>query len=381
MMGRVTISSGCGEDTTSISNIFIDEYLQDANDAQIKIYLYLLRMMSANLPTSVTALADKFNHTEAEVIRSLNYWENKGLICLEYDSSQNLTGIHMEDIVTKSQMHYNRHRDDNVKIVNPVATDTVISEPVGTSPDMAAMTEAIPKKPSYSASELKSFKQTAGQNLLFIAEQYFGRPLNTVEMTTVYYIYDELNFSDDLLDYLMQYCVDNHKTDFRYMEKVAINWSQKGIKTPEQARAEIFRHDSDVITIMKALGMENAPTEKEVSFMTKWRGELGFTMEIVLEACDRTVMATQKNRLRYCDSILRNWHSKNVMSREDIARLDADFSADLAKKRSKASISPFDTKLRLSESSIRPGVTQNRFNQFQQNTYDFAELEKKLLDN
>ena len=58
MMGRVTISSNCGEDSTYVSNIFIDEYMQDANDAQIKIYLFLLRMMSANLPTSVEALAD-----------------------------------------------------------------------------------------------------------------------------------------------------------------------------------------------------------------------------------------------------------------------------------------------------------------------------------
>ena len=88
MMGRVTISSNCGEDSTNVSNIFIDEYMQDANDAQIKIYLFLLRMMSANLPTSVEALADKFNHTESDVIRALKYWEKKRLISLEYDSSQ-----------------------------------------------------------------------------------------------------------------------------------------------------------------------------------------------------------------------------------------------------------------------------------------------------
>ena len=79
MMGRVTISTTCGEDSTYVSNIFIDEYMQDANDAQIKIYLFLLRMMSSNLPTSVPDLADKFNHTEKDVVRALKYWEKKGL--------------------------------------------------------------------------------------------------------------------------------------------------------------------------------------------------------------------------------------------------------------------------------------------------------------
>ena len=113
MMGRVTISSNCGEDSTYVSNIFIDEYMQDANDAQIKIYLFLLRMMSANLPTSVSALADKFNHTESDVIRSLKYWEKKGLVSLEYDASQNLTGIHMEDIVAKAQKNYGRRKTDS----------------------------------------------------------------------------------------------------------------------------------------------------------------------------------------------------------------------------------------------------------------------------
>ncbi|WP_051192254.1 DnaD domain protein [Butyrivibrio sp. VCB2001] len=350
MMGRVTISSNCGEDSTYVSNIFIDEYMQDANDAQIKIYLFLLRMMSANLPTSVEALADKFNHTESDVIRALKYWEKKGLISLEYDTSQNLTGIHMEDIVASQHRRYGRRRGDSVQ--NPVA------------PPKAVKKEA-----------------TDVSNLLFIAEQYFGRTLTSTEMQTICYIHDDLAFSDDLLDYLMQYCVDNHKKDFRYMEKVAINWNQQGIKTPKQARAEIFKHDSDFIAIMKALGMENSPTEKETNFILKWRGELGFSMDIILEACDRTVMATQKGRLKYCDAILRSWHEKKVKTREDIAKLDANFTADLAKKRSKASISSIDTKLRLSESSIRSGVSQNRFNQFQQNTYDFAELEKKLLDN
>ncbi len=383
MMGRVKISSNCGEESTNVSNIFIDEYMQDANDAQIKIYLFLLRMMSANLPTSVTALADKFNHTESDVLRSLKYWENKGLISLEYDTAQNLTGIHMEDIVTKSQRHYGRRKGDVVAAPQEAPAQEIPAQaiPATVVPQQVITAQVVPAKPNYSASQLEAFGQSEGSNLLFLAESYYGRPLTPPEMSTVYYIHEELGFSEDLLDYLMQYCVDNHKKDFRYMEKVAIAWNQKGIKTPKQARTETFRHDSDIMTIMRSLGMENSPTLKEGNFISKWRGELGFSMEIILEACDRTVMATQKNRLKYCDSILRSWHENKVASREDIKRLDADHTADLAKKRSGASISSIDTKLRLDGSSIRSGVNQNHFNQFQHNAYDFAELEQKLLDN
>ncbi|MBE5825935.1 MAG: DnaD domain protein [Butyrivibrio sp.] len=387
MMGRVSISSGYGEDSTNVSNIFIDEYMSEANDAQIKIYLFLLRMMSANLSTSVSALADKFNHTEKDVLRALKYWENKGLISLEYDGAQHLTGIHMEDITSANAGKYGRRRGDTV--ITPVTTPA----PQVVQPHVAGMSTsvtAIPtrnvaglaSRPNYTAAQLRAFKQAEGAKLLAIAEQYFGRPLSSSEMSIVYYIRDELKFSDELLDYLMQYCVDNHKTDFRYMEKVAINWSQNGIVTLEQARTETYKHDSDIITIMKALGMENNPTDKETSFINRWRNELGFSMEIILEACDRTVLAVQKNRLKYCDGILQNWHKNKVVTREDIAGLDATHSADLAKKnRTRASVSSIDSKLRSGESSIRLGDNRNRFNQFEHNTVDMDELEKLLLDN
>ena len=39
-MNTVTISHG-NPGTTAVSNRFIDEYMKDANDAQVKIYLYL----------------------------------------------------------------------------------------------------------------------------------------------------------------------------------------------------------------------------------------------------------------------------------------------------------------------------------------------------
>ena len=84
-MSRFTIYQDNYADTTIVSNLFIDEYMKDANDAQIKIYLYLLRMMSAHKATSVSDIADKFNHTEKDVMRALKYWEKNNLLALEYN--------------------------------------------------------------------------------------------------------------------------------------------------------------------------------------------------------------------------------------------------------------------------------------------------------
>ena len=94
-MGQFTIYKDDYMDSTIVPNRFIDEYMKDANDAQIKVYLYLIRMMGANLPTSVSEIADKFNHTEKDVLRALKYWEKAQLLSLEYDESKSLTGIRL----------------------------------------------------------------------------------------------------------------------------------------------------------------------------------------------------------------------------------------------------------------------------------------------
>ena len=88
--------------STLISNLFIDNYMKDANDAQLKVYLYLLRMMNAGRTTSIADMADQFNHTERDVVRSLRYWEERGLIALEYGSNGEVIALHMVSPLSKS---------------------------------------------------------------------------------------------------------------------------------------------------------------------------------------------------------------------------------------------------------------------------------------
>ena len=97
-MARLTIYKDNYADSTVVSNIFIDQYMKDANDAQLKIYLYLIRMMNANQSISVSGIADKFNHTEKDVMRALKYWEKQQLLELDYDTDKNLVGIHLREL-------------------------------------------------------------------------------------------------------------------------------------------------------------------------------------------------------------------------------------------------------------------------------------------
>ncbi len=347
-MSRFKIYQENCSDVTVVPNLFIDEYMKDANDAQLKIYLYLLRVMSAGRSTSVSDIADQFNHTEKDVVRALKYWEKNHLLVLEYDSAKNLSGIQLMDISRRP------------------STDTVSLAPVVPLPSKteASLEKTEFSKPSYSVDELKEFKNNEETSqILFVVEQYIGKPLSPSEIRTILFFTDKLKFSEDLIDYLIQYCVDKGKKDFRYIEKVAISWAEEGITTPKQASKFAVKYDKTVYDTMKALGKSGTPTKTEADFAIKWVKTYGFSKDIILEACRRTVMATDKHRFEYADSILTSWHQKQVHHKSDIKALDEAYTKS-------RSLTP------------KPHNTSTgQFNQFMHNEYDFDALEKEILSN
>ncbi len=362
-MGFLTIYQDNYTDSTVISNRFIDEYMQAANDAQLKIYLYLIRMMSARLGTSISDIADKFNYTEKDVLRALKYWEKNHLLTLDYDGHKNITGIHLLDSNAGADM---------LSITRGAATASLATYPAVTSqsfqqtPPFETAESVTPvkqlyDKPNYTADELRAFKTNEDSaRLLFVAEQYLKKPLSAGDVRSIFFIMDQLGFSEDLTDYLLQYCVDRGKRDFRYIEKVAISWAQQGITTPKQAASLAGKYDKSVYEIMRALGKNNIPTETEVAYIERWQKIYCFEPDVILDACERTVLATDSHRFEYAESILKSWYEIGVHHKSDIKALDADHH------RAKSS---------------RRQTPANKFNQFAQNNYDFDALEKEILSN
>ena len=316
-MGLLTIYQDNYTDSTVISNRFIDEYMEAANDAQLKIYLYLIRMMSARLDTSIGDIADKFNYTEKDVVRALKYWEKNHLLTLDYDDRKNIVGIHLLDSVSSYPP---------VPIHAPVVETAVSMRAPVPEIEIATVPQLTYEKPHYTADQLRSFKADENSaRLLFVAEQYLKKPLSANDVRTIYFIIDKLGFSEDLTDYLLQYCVDRGKRDLRYIEKVAISWAEQGITTPKQAAALAGKYDKTVYEVMRALGKNNTPTETEVAYIDRWRKFYGFDTDVIFTACERTVLATDNHRFEYADRILGSWHKAGVRHKNDIQSLDDSY--------------------------------------------------------
>lgn len=382
-MAPLTIYKDTYSDSTVVSNRFIDEYMTEANDAQLKVYFYLIRMLNANHSVSVSGIADKFNHTEKEVIRALKYWEKRRILDLDYDANKTLTGVHLRDLSAVPVSN----EAQSVAAPVPTVSAQMESAPAAAVPAVSAQAAAVytvpaqaapvPEasvaqselptfvKPSYSLDQLKEFKDREDTaQLLFVAESYIGKPLTPSEIKTILFFTDVLHFSEDLIDYLIQYCVERGKKDFKYIEKVAVNWAEEGVTTPKQAQQFATRYDKNVYAIMNELGKKNSPTSKEIEYINRWTKEYGFTTDIILEACERTVLATDRHRFEYAEGILSSWKKENVHHKADIHRIDKLYQ----KKKAAAPV------------TAGSNVT-NKFNQFTQNSYDFEALERELLSN
>ena len=365
-MARIALYKDNYADSTVVSNLFIDEYMKDANDAQLKVYFYLLRMLNADQAISVSGIADKFNHTEKDVIRALKYWEKQQILDLDFDENKALVGIHLRDLsaqATPASQHNVLLTSGPVQAQNTAGNSIIsaaVAQPVQTTPQEAT---PVYTKPAYSLDQLREFKEREETSqLLFIAEAYIGKPLTPSEIKTILFFTDVLHFSDDLIDYLLQYCVERGKKDFKYIEKVAVNWAEEGITTPKQAQKFSTRYDKSVYSIMNSLGRSTAPTAKELEFINRWTREYGFSTDIILEACERSSLATDRHRFEYAEGILSSWKNAGIHHKADIQQADATYQKKKATKPA-------------------PAASSNRFTQFAQNSYDFAALEKEILSN
>lgn len=342
----------CAKQTscTSISNIFIDEYMPNANGEFVKIYLYLLRQLnSSDAEFSISEIADKFEHTEKDVKRALCYWERMNLLHLDYDAEQNLIGIQLLDAVSKIQEE---------KPLSPP-----LEMPIQTQP---AISKTVPQKVSYSQDTIQNFtEQEHIQELLFIAEQYLGRPLTITDLNTIYYWYDELKHSTELIEYLIEYCVSNEHSNIHYMNKIALNWHENQIQTVEDAKYSNGQVNRSYNAIMKHLGItKRSLVPAELTYIETWKNDYGFSMEMILAACDKTIEYNGKASFPYTNKLLTDWKNANVRTLPDITRYDSMYQ-----NRKKTSF------------AVKKAASNNAFNNFEQRVYNNEDLEKMLFAN
>lgn len=362
---------------TLVPTEFLDTYMPHANGEFVKVYLRLLRLAASGQPSALSDVADTLSCTEKDVARALRYWEKAGLLKLQSDAGGEITGIAFVPIDKGIADSANGAADAGTASTGPggMAIDSSVTNGSETSPPDDKTSDlrrgvpgsAVPKRKQLTAARITQLEDTEDfMYLLFVSGQYLGRNLTRTDIDTLGYFYDELHMGVDLIEYLIEYCVSNNHTSIRYIETVGLAWHAEGITTVEAAKEVSRKYNKDYYAILKALGIYNhSPISAEIQLMDKWMKTYSFTMDVIREACTRTVMQTAKPTLAYADGILTRWYNEHIRTLEDVKNED-----ELRRqKKSQDQKKPSQGKSRKPSGS---------FYNFEQRNYDKT-LEKQLL--
>lgn len=307
---------------TPISNIFIDKYMPSARGEFVKVYLLGLKYCtSGELGVSSSIMASSLHLLETDILNAWNYWNDQGVIkILPVDNMGNFK-IDFLDL-SQSVNSYN----DNINL-------------------------------------LEELNDSSTKDMLHDIEKLVGRPLSTKEMTMYINWIKDFNFQPEIILLLIQYCISKGKTDYRYIEKIAISWHDANIRTIEDAQLFIKKHEdkwNNIRKILNYIGIRDAEVMKpQEEMLNKWINTYNFSLEVIYKACDVCFQRINKADFKYIDGILNSWNKEGLKTLNDIAQKDT-------RKITKKPTPKFKTKL-------------DSFNNYEQREYDFEELEKKLL--
>lgn len=339
---------------TLISNVFIEKYMTAANGAFVKLYLYLLYLVQKNRGFSLASTCDFLDDTEKDVMRGLHYWEKVGLLSMKLEG-QKLLSL---SLLNPTEAY---ETSETAEIAHFVVTN---------------MAESDKTKEMVTSCLFTGDSKTDAQNdddlklIMNVAEKYMERFLTSADIHLICDLYEKMSFSSELILYLFEYCAGLGKTDTKYVEKVALKWADEGIRSVEEAIEHSNQYNQNFNAVMKAFGLARALGKAEMEMINKWVHSFQMPIDLIIEACNRSLLNTTRPDFKYADSCLKNWHEKGCHSFEDIQKNDTAFLTAKDKK--------------LSGSNERRNRPVRNLSSFPQREYSeefLDDIEKKLLNN
>ena len=417
--------------STAVAHEFIDQYMAVANGEYVKVYLFVLRHQGEDI--TIERIADALDHTESDVRRALAYWEKLGILAgTRKEAPASCAAMGRQDSgpaqprdASAGPQPSRTQASRSLEVHEPPAHDqgfggygtngamsreihgqgTGIQAGYAQGPEVrgihgqgAGIQDAHAQgtvgqgrreqgqtsredrdKPVYSAEQVNRLSQDEGfSQLLYIAQKYLNKVFTPRDCQIFAYLYEDLGMNEEVLEYLVEYCVQNGHTSMRYIEAVARSWHEKGIRTAQEAKDYSASYNRDSFAVMKAFGINSRkPAAPEQKLMDKWFKDYGFSRDVVLEACNRTI---HNPSFQYADKILTDWKEAGVRGLGDIMELDTRRMAakeDTARSRDKR-LQTYDTAVSGQGNRTRKGAP-NQFHNFEQRDTDYDALMLKQV--
>ncbi len=335
-----------GLQSIPVANNFIDTYMPKANATFVIVYLYGLRQcFTSDNEMNNNQIAKTLNILESDVVNAWNYWESVGVVNLVRHEG-------------------NMSSEFDVQFVDLTTT----------SVPKIKKTNFLTTKPNYSPQEIAIYiEQNEEIHYMYkFYEEKSGKTLSSSDINILYSFYDWLRLPVEVIIMLLEYCFSINKKNMRYIEKIAINWVDKGIDNIEKAEQHLKKleqKNSATFQVKKSLGLtDRILSDTESKYIDTWLVEMNHTIDMIKFAYDITVLNTGKLAFPYLNSILASWKERGIKT-IGAAKIDIDQHKQNNKgKYNNKSSAPKAQK-----------TSNNKFVNFKQKKYDYEEIERLAL--
>jgi len=189
---------------------------------------------------------------------------------------------------------------------------------------------AVTPKPKKSIENITA-EMDRDSNLKYLykqAQTLLGKMLSATDVQILYSFYDDYGFSVEAIAELLVYAAKIEKRNMRYIEKIAIDWAEKGLFTHDELEPYIKKLEQRAKRegkIRQALGIDRKLTQTEEQFIGSWANELKVPLELIPLAYERTINGIGKLSCAYMDKIFKNWLAAGIKTAAQVEAQDAEF--------------------------------------------------------
>lgn len=323
-----------------------DHFLKLASGDQLKVLLYVL----CHADTALTAaqIAQHCGVKPAAVEEALTFWQSVNILS---EQSGGIPAVRQPVQTAEPQ---------------PATSVQATESPVPAQKPVQLSSTVWAIDPAEMAERIKADKTIS--DMFSIVELNAGGLLNHTVQKCLLWMHEYLGLSPDIIVMLAAYCNEIGCFQVRYMEKIALEWQERGILTHEAAQQDIQRMESArsfTGQIMRMFEMDRKPTAKQQGFIDGW-AKLGLPAELIRLAYEKTRDATDdKLSFPYIDTILQRWAAAGIRTVEAAEQDAAAFQAARQKKKSgSGQVGKEKTPRGERQSSIDPETVEKLINAF-----------------
>jgi len=228
--------------TTTIDNLFISEFLPNANENCVKVYLYGLYKCSQSKDNTIEDFVKSLNIERDDILSIFYYWQDLGLV--------------------------------QVLSVEPISVRYL------------PVKNAMQKMKKYNVDKYTAFNITA--------QELIGKKMLTPrELEEFYYLIENMHQEKEAVLKIIKYCVEHkgENVSVNYIVTVAKNWAYDGVKTSQDVDERLEtqeRISGDVTLVLKAMGIKRQASQEEYQMYIKWTKELEMPLDIISHIAKNT---------------------------------------------------------------------------------------------